>query len=125
MWNTMMFGSGTHIVKRDVADEPWLYVYGPRDEDDSQPVRYSMCKELERFLNGGQRPLWLCDMARVSEEELIGADGSSISATGPLYDADPPNLRWETCEDVESKNKRARLIDLVSNDAWKTRGEQK
>lgn len=121
-WAARSFPSGTQIVTRDDPNEPHFYVYGPKpvgpkdDEgDDPQAIRnrYRMCDDLRAWMNGGERPAWLDDMRRVSETRVIGDDGSSISAVGPSYDADPPKLDWHERDDPASQDKRARLIDRL------------
>jgi hypothetical protein len=116
LWTQRAYESGTQIVTTDEPGEPWLYICypGSHDDDDHYRIRWQMCSELAAFLNGGPRPAWLDDMRRVSETTLKGIDGSDIEAVGPMYDADPPNLNWRTCDDDESKNKRARLIDRLT-----------
>ncbi len=118
-WRAQAFPSGTHIVTDGSAGPwPWLWVLviNPADiEDDAD--RFAACEDLARFLNGGPRPAWLEDMERPDEETVVGADGSCIEATGPMYDANPPNLMWFQREDDEAKDARARLIDRL----WLTR----
>ena len=109
-WRPMFYGSGTTTVQQYDHNEPYLYIYGPGNSDTE---RMAMCQQLADWMNGGTFPLWLNDMDRVSEIELIGSDKSSITACGPLYDADPPNLDWRTRQDDESKGKRAKLIDRL------------
>lgn len=121
VWRVESFPSGTCIVTTRERG-PHLYVYGPKpvgpkDEEGDDPVadraRYQMCEQLAAWLNGGDRPVWMDDMQRVSEIELQGTDGSSITATGPSYDANPPALDWRQCDDQESRDARARLIDRM------------
>ena len=66
-WDVQCFGSGTMIVSPDDRG-PWLYVYGPRNDDDDrcQRDRFKVCEDLCAFLNGGPRPAWLNDMRRTS-----------------------------------------------------------
>jgi hypothetical protein len=118
IWQVQAFASGTHIVT-DGGAGPWLYVLctNPEDLDDNRE-RFRMCEDLADFLNGGLRPAWLDEMERVREYELIGVDGSCVTATGPMYDADPPNLNWHERQDDESRDARARLIDRL----WLGRG---
>lgn len=59
------------------------------------------------------RPAWMDDMRRDSERSLIGCDNSSIYATGPSYDANPPHMFWRECDDEDARNARARLIDRL------------
>lgn len=117
MWQVRCYGSGTTNVEdmdSHAGESPWLYVVVvyPIDGDRSRQ-RYEMCQDLCRFLNGGPRPAWLDDMERVSEYELSAVDGSSVQACGPMFDADPPNLNWQTRQDDDAKNARARLIDRL------------
>jgi hypothetical protein len=114
-WVPAFYGSGTCTVTRHDSREPHLYVYGPRNEneDDWMRARYKMCYELAEWLNDGKRPAWLDDLKRTEEGYAFDLDGTCIYATGPVYDADPPNLNWKQCDDEESRNARARLIDLL------------
>ncbi len=114
-WSHKMCPSGTQIVVR-VPNEPWLYVYGPNLPDDDANVRSraGMCRQLRDWLNGwGDRPAWLADMRRVSEEKLEDVDGSAIIAAGPMVDAEPPKLCWVHDDSPAMKDARARLIDKL------------
>ena len=112
-WQPQYFQSGTCIVTDNTAG-PWLYVCMTNPTDlENQRDRMLACEQLADFLNGGTRPAWLDDMRRPKEDEIIGADGASIRATGPMYDRDPPNLNWDERDDDEAKNARARLIDRL------------
>lgn len=114
LWRVVFYGSGTHVVTTNRPEEPWFYVYGPLAQEGFDDVRYKMCEDLSAFMNGSsRRPLWLDDMTRVSETLLEGFDGSSVFATGPMYDTDPPKLCWAEKQDQEAKDKRARLIDKL------------
>ena len=120
-WHAEFYPSGTCVVKTyDRA--PHLGVYGPawvgkKDEDgddiDAIQIRYRMTYDLQAWMNDGPRPAWLDDMSRVSEIKLVGLDGSMILAIGPFYDVNPPALQWEECDDIDSRDARARLIDRV------------
>lgn len=114
-WRPMFYGSGTCNVSTFLPRMPYLYVCGPRHEDDdiSQRNRMQMCYELAEFLNGGSRPPWLDDMERRSEDSCDDLDGSSIRATGPSIDIDPPNLNWREDNSDEAKDDRARLMDRL------------
>jgi hypothetical protein len=121
-WRVQTFPSGTHIVTTLDADEAHLYVYGPKPvglkDEEGEDVqadrnRFRMCEDLASFLNGGERPAWLDDMRRASETQLIGSDGSDITATGLMYDRNPPAMEWWLREDAEACDKRARLIDRL------------
>lgn len=117
-WMPRYFESGTTIVDSGVAGEPWLYIYGPGNEDEDQWMRdrFAMCEQLAEWMNGGKpRPQWLSDMERQTEESAVGLDGSSVTAVGPLIDINPPNLHWVTDNSEEAKNKRARLMDRIFN----------
>ena len=115
-WVQQSFGSGTQIVTSGEPGKPWLYILARiRDDAEDMSVRHFMCRDLAAYLNGGDRPDWLADMERVSEERIVGVDGCEIEAVGPLYDADPPGLNWKTRIDDEAVSLRARLIDLVWN----------
>ena len=114
IWRVECYGSGTHIVTTRRAGEPWLYVYGPYIETSIDKIRFRMCEEIADFMNdSSKRPAWLDDMRRISETRLEGVDGSTVFATGPMYDKDPPKCYWTVCEDQESKDKRARLMDRL------------
>lgn len=109
LWRVQVYGSGTHIVTDDSGVYLYVVVVSPIDMDDDR-LRYSICEDLARFLNGGRRPAWLKDLARPFGNCLIGDDGTNIQATGPLYDADPPNLIWQERNDAKSRNARSKLI---------------
>jgi len=115
VWEHKLYGSGTQVVSQNDCNEPHLYVYGPRLLSDKECCheRSAVCQDLRDFLNGGERPDWLDDLERISEDELRGVDGTSIRSTGPMYDCDPPKLNWKECADEGSQAKRARLIDRV------------
>lgn len=116
IWEPAFYGSGTCLVRRrDDYRAPYLYVCGPRNDDDDQWMRdrYAMCYQLTEYLNGGKRPLWLADMRRTKEDEATDLDGSSIRATGPMVDKDPPNLHWVEDDSYEAAIARARLMDMV------------
>lgn len=111
-----MYGSGTHLVARsDPCSDPWLYVYGPNSEDETVYAhdRWKVCQDLCDFLNGGTRPAWLNDLERTSEDHAEDLDGTSISATGPMIDADPPNLHWVQDDSWTAKLARAALMDRL------------
>lgn len=112
-WRVQWFGSGTMIV----TDLTWphYYVYGPRNDDEDQGVRdrYKVCEDLRDYLNGGTRPAWLDDMYRTSEKHAEGLDHTKITAVGPMYDRDPPNLWWDEEDSQEAKDSRARLMDRL------------
>ena len=119
-WIVTTYGSGTTTVSLRRAKpirEPWLYVYGPnnpeRDEDRYYRDRQKVCQDVCDYLNGGSRPAWLDDLERTTEIHAESLDGTSISACGPMFDADPPHLNWRTDESDDAKNARARIMDLV------------
>jgi hypothetical protein len=114
-WKPQFFGSGTCIVTSLEAKKPHLYVYGPRNDDDGQCQRdrMKMCYQLADFLNGGDRPAWLDDMERRSEDACDDLDGSSIRATGPSIDRNPPALDWWEDGSDEANSNRARLMDRL------------
>jgi hypothetical protein len=116
-WRTCCFSSGTHIVTSRLPNLPWLYIYGPNcsgAEESFDDIRYKMCEEISSYLNNEiKRPDWLYDMERVSETRIIGVDGSSIFATGPKHDVDPPKCVWRDRDDEVSKNARAKLINQL------------
>lgn len=109
------YHSGTCVVMPNEAKQPWLYVYGPVNPDEGKRhrQRFAMCRELADFLNGGVRPTWLDDMERKSETEATDLDGSSIVATGPMIDRDPPKCSWCDDESDAAKAARARLMDRL------------
>lgn len=110
-WQTQAYESGTTIVRTPYADEPWLYVVIVQPIDET--LRYRICDDLAAWMNGGVRPRWMDDMERVSEIKLQSLDGLEIEAVGPMYDADPPNLNWRTCEDDASRWKRRQLVNWL------------
>lgn len=107
------FESGTMIV----TDGTWphCYVYGPRNDDEDQGVRdrFKVCEDIRDYLNGGERPKWLDDLERTSEESASDLDGTSITATGPMIDRDPPNCLWVFDDSEKAKDARARLMDRL------------
>lgn len=114
-WRVQSYPSGTHVVT-DLSPGPWLHVLACNTalgEGDVDRLKWSMCDDLARFLNGGPRPAWLDDMERCGPDALEGADGSRIEATGPMYDADPPNLNWRQRDDSAARDARAELIDRI------------
>lgn len=112
-WHSDAYESGTTNVS-DHGPGPWLYVFIPGDDIDDSRNRYAECDRLAAFLNGeGPRPSWLDDMERTREEQMRGPDGAIVEACGPMYDADPPRCNWCRCEDDESRDARARLIDRL------------
>jgi hypothetical protein len=115
-WQSQFYGSGTTIVtlKKEIH-KPYLYVYADKgvSEDRYMRDRYEMCDQLAAYMNGGERPVWLADMERVSEVLAVSLAGASISATGPSIDIDPPNLNWREDDSDDAKNDRARLMDAL------------
>lgn len=115
-WEHQCYQSGTMVVT-DVnnCSAPWLYVYGPANQNEALYVRDRMqcCKQLREFLMGGERPTWLDDLRRVSEEHAEDLDGTQVTACGPMYDANPPRLQWMPDQSTEAKNARARLMDRL------------
>ena len=112
-WQPRYYGSGTTIVTSDEPGKPHYYLYGPFDPDEGkcQRNRHVMCEQLADYLNGGDRPKWLDDMERISEAVARDLDGSSITATGPMVDRNPPHLDWWQDDSDEAKDARARLMD--------------
>jgi hypothetical protein len=110
-----MFPSGTQIVTQGIAGEPHLYVFGPADPDEGQcdRNRFHVCEQIADFLNGGARPEWFDQLERRGEESAEDLDGTRIYATGPMIDADPPNLNWVEDDSEDARNKRARLMDRL------------
>lgn len=114
-WISRYFPSGTTIVARKDGAQPHFYIYGPggETESDSDRNRYKVCEEIRDYLNGGERPKWLDDLERVSEIHAKALDGTSITATGPSIDANPPRCQWVSDESEEAQNARARLMDRL------------
>jgi len=116
-WEVCSFPSGTVCVRRS-GNRAYLDV-GLRSvpfmtEDDIQRTKHQMADEICAFANGGDRPAWISDLDRTSECSLLGTQGESIIAMGPVYDAQPPRLDWNQCDDIDSQNARARLIDWLT-----------
>ena len=126
LWECVYYQSGTMIV-RDTSQptepfkygegdtRPHFYIYGPggTDDDDGTRNRYKVCDDVRDYMNGGERPKWLDDLTRVSEERAEDLDGTSITATGPMVDSDPPKCFWVQDDSDEAKNARARLMDRL------------
>jgi len=125
-WQVQCFQSGTMIVANVAIPSipfaygmnpqvPWLYIYGPGElDEDCQKNRYQLCVDVATYLMGrGNRPRWLDDLRRVSEERAEDIDGTSIEATGPMVDKKPPCCIWYPDESYEAKNARARLMDRL------------
>ena len=115
-WIAQFYGSGTTIVVlHEFQYKPHLYVYADKgiDDDRTQSDRMRMCDEIAAYMNGGVRPEWLDDFMRVSEWELKSLAGATITATGPMFDAEPPRLIWHEDASQECADDRARLIDAL------------
>lgn len=128
-WQVRGFASGTMIVQDQAAPfepfaygvrctKPHLYVYGPGygtnySETAAVQNRYFCCTALAVFLNGGPRPRWLDDLRRVSETHAEDLDGTSITATGPMIDRNPPRCDWINDPSPEAQDARARLMDRL------------
>lgn len=128
-WRVRCFQSGTMIVHDASAPtvpfqygvrclSPHLYVYGPGygtedSEDAAVRNRHRCCEELASFLNGGPRPPWLDDLTRASETRAEDLDGTSITATGPMIDRNPPACDWIDDPSPEAQDARARLMDRL------------
>ena len=124
IWRVECYQSGTVVVTegktaatkfgvRSVG--PHLYVYGPhsRDESKRDRDRRAVAEDLAVFLNGGTRPKWLDDMERTTEDSAKGLGGTSIRATGPSVDTNPPNCFWKEDDSDDATNARARLMDRL------------
>ena len=114
-WQPEFYVSGTCIVvDRESVRTPHLYIYGPRHEDDdkTQTQRMRLCYEIAEYMNGGERPSWIDDLERRSEDSADDLDGTSIRATGPSVDVNPPNLDWREDVSDEAVLARARLMDI-------------
>ena len=115
-WKVTTYGSGTVIVTRGRMDRPWLYVYGPRDEDEAVEyrARQLLARELCTHMNGGSKPDWLKALIRWTENDASCPEGRSITATGPMVTVGDPNaLSWVQDNSDAAKNQRARLMDRV------------
>ena len=116
-WIHEIFLSGTQLVKPilESRELPYLYVYGPAgaNEEETDIMRIQICIDLTKWLNGGKKPEWINDISRISETQLIGLDGTSITACGLWIDADPPNLNWVMDDSFEASRLRAELIDFI------------
>ncbi len=125
-WQCEYFQSGTCIVsnancrKEPFAYgvhslDPYFYIYGPsnENEDKSQRDRMKCCEDIRDYLNGGERPKWLDDLRRVSENHAEDLDGTMITTTGPSVDRDPPKCFWVQDNSQEAKDARARLMDRL------------
>ena len=74
-WKLTMFQSGTHIVSNSKPDYPHYYVYATD--------RYEICKQLQDWLNGGDRQPWMDDLIKSdSGEQVMGSEGIKIYTTG-------------------------------------------
>lgn len=113
-WMVQTYQSGTMVVVSSFGG-PWLYVYGPGNGDEKKynQDRFQCCRDLCAYLNAGSRPRWLDDLKRVSETHAIDLDGTSITATGPMVDVNPPACDWRQDESEEAKDARARLMDRL------------
>ena len=94
---------------------PHLYIFGPggNDQRESDSNRYKVCEDIAAFLNGGVHPAWLDDLERINEDHAIGLDRTSITATGPSVDKDPPKCWWVDDKSPEACIARASLIDRL------------
>ena len=117
-WTVEMFLSGSTIV-RDSSESrntgPWLSIHGPGEKADAKwdENRFTFAGAIREFLNGGDRPACLSDMERINDEELLGVDGSRISAVGPMIDADPPKCLWRQDDSWDAIQSRVKLVDLL------------
>lgn len=125
-WECRYYGSGTCIVENAIGPKeafkygvhnlsPHFHIYGPANGDEANYMRDRMkcCEDIRDFMNGGERPKWLDDLHRVSETHANDLDGTSITATGPMVDVDPPACNWRQDESQEAKDARARLMDRL------------
>lgn len=114
-WTERYFGSGTTIVTSDLPGRPHLYIFADSAISRSRFMadRYAMCEQIRDCLNGGERPTWIDDFGRTSEVTAKSICGGRIFATGPDFDADPPNLLWVQDNSQEAADDRARLMDVL------------
>jgi len=116
-WEWHSYTSGTQVIVPipQSWDLPYLYVYGPpgKDEGDTYRMRSMTCQELCMWLNGGAMPAWFNDLQRVSETQLDGLDGTTITAVGLFIDANPPACQWAQDDSWHAHNLRAKLIDYL------------
>lgn len=111
-WSPRFYQSGTMIVVHcDVPSHYYLYGPGNADEDAAQRDRAQMCRDLADYLNGGHEPKWLADMKRVSDGYAMDIDGSSIRATGPSVDTNPPHCFWVEDNSPEAVACRKHIMD--------------
>jgi hypothetical protein len=108
-WHAITFPNGNTIVEQNDLRLPHFCVWGPGGTTRSDAARNQqrLAESLRDHLNGGDPPPWLADVERTSETRADGCDGTSIEATGPMVDADPPNEQWE--EDGSEHAERARI----------------
>lgn len=118
-WRIQHYQSGTHIVTRASGRRPHYYIYAPDGIE-----RWTVCEQLRDWLNGeGERPAWLDDMERVSDEQAEHPNGRPIYTTGPYVDRNPPACDWTDCMDSASVAERKHLMDVLV--PWPTpEGEQ-
>ena len=121
VWRVETYQSGTMIVTRNEHKLPHFYVYGPKcsNEDEYERTRYQYCQDLAEHMNGGKVPVWLAGMVRVSETKCVHPNGASITITGLMIDADPPNLHWVHDDSFEAQAARARLMDQMFGMHWR------
>lgn len=114
-WCARVFQSGTTIVcQKDTLRKPWLYVYADSsiDEDRWMADRVRMCRELQRFLNGGDRPIWLDDFERVSERKAMSLSGGRIKAVGPMVARGRSGI-WDEDQSARAARDRTELMDTL------------
>lgn len=111
-WQKVSFLSGTQIVTRNQPGCAHYYVHGLNGDEETEDMRrHLISDELAAWLNGELAPSWMLVLMRQSDTVVVLQDGREISATGPYYDARPPDLFWQ--ENVVDDPQRKHLIDCL------------
>ena len=107
-WRMQSFQSGTVIVA-PLHGPVWLTVYGQ-----PQSLRLRSAIELEAALStpDSVRP-WMRSLKRQGRYSAQADNGISLSATGPKYDANPPNLDWRVEDSAAARQMREGFITNV------------
>ncbi len=110
-WYCHCYPTGACVVTTGLAGRPWFYV---NFEEVGTKNRIVIGRQIASYLNlQRHRPAWFADMERVSAEVIAGIDGTSVTASGPVFDADPPNLKWQEVVTPEAVKARGQLMDLL------------